>query len=156
MIALALLLATQRPDLARAESLLAAGRAYDAARAAAVVVAARPHDAAAHLLLGRAHLARPVVGRYAALAAFRRAAQLAPADPAPLYWQSEVGLELGSDEGEGIAREALLRLFTLAPDYRDSWDRFTRLFGNAAIWRGAERALAHHPEDPVALLRRGY
>src|SRR5512134_534985 len=103
MIALALLLAAQQPDFARAESLLAAGRAFDAAQVAARVVARRPHDAAARLLLGRAHLARPVVGRYAALAAFRAAARLAPEDPAPLYWQSEVGLLLGSDEGEGIA-----------------------------------------------------
>lgn len=156
MIALALLLATQQPDLSRAESLLAAGKAFDAAQVAARVVARRPHDAAARLLLGRAHLARPVVGRYAALAAFRAAARLAPEDPAPLYWQSEVGLLLGSDEGEGIAREALIRLFALAPDYRDSWSRFSRLFGNAAVWRRADGAFARHPDDPLALTRRGH
>jgi len=156
MIALAFLLAAQHPDLPQAESLLAAGQAYDAAQVAARAVARRPHDAAARLLLGRAHLARPVGGRYAALAAFRAAARLAPGDPAPLYWQSEVGLLLGSDEGEGIAREALIRLFALAPDYRDSWSRFRRLFGNRATWRRADSALARHPDDPLALTRRGY
>lgn len=156
MIALAFLLAAQQPDLPQAESLLAVGKAYDAARLAARVVARRPEDTAARLLLGRAHLARPVVGRYAALAAFRAAARLAPGDPAALYWQSEVGLLLGSDEGESIAREALIRLFALAPDYRDSWSRFSRLFGNGAIWRRADSALAHHPDDPLALTRRGH
>lgn len=156
MIALAFLLAAQQPDLPQAESLLAAGKPYDAAQVAARVAAQRPDDVAAHLLLGRAHVARPVVGRYAALAAFREAARLAPGDPEPLYWQSEVGLRLGSDEGEGIAREALIRLFALDPDYRDSWSRFSRLFGNDAIWRRADSALARHPADPLALTRRGY
>ena len=156
MIALAFLLAVQQPDLPRAESLLAAGKAFDAAQVAARVVARRPHDAAARLLLGRAHLARPALGRYAALAAFRAAARLAPEDPAPLYWQSEVGLLLGSDEGDGIAREALIRLFALMPDYRDSWSRFSRLFANAAVWRRADGAFARHPDDPLALTRRGH
>ena len=156
MIGLALLLAVQQPDLPQAESLLAAGRASAAARVAARVVARRPDDPAARLLLGRAHVARPVVGRYAALTAFRAAARLAPEDPAPLYWQSEVGLLLGSDEGERIARDALIRLLALAPDYRDSWGRFSRLFGNAASWRRADAALARHADHPLALMRRGH
>ena len=65
---------------------------------------------------GRTWLAHPVVGRYQALEAFRAAARLAPDDPAPLYGQVEVGFHLGSDEGEGIARQALLRIFAIDPD----------------------------------------
>lgn len=154
MIGLALFLVVQQPDIPQAESLLATGRAFDAARIMERVVARRPEDPAAHVLLGRAHLARPVVGRYSALQAFRAAARLAPSDAAALYWQTEVGLYLGSDEGEGIAREALLDLMAIDPDYRDSWSRFRRLFGNAPIWRRADAALARHGDALVALERR--
>jgi GWxTD domain-containing protein len=106
------------------------------------------------LAAGRAHFARPVVGRYAALEAFRAAARLVPADPEPLYWQMKVGFYLGMDEGEVMARNALLALFAIVPDYKDAWERFEQLYHNAGIWRRADRALAHHPTDPVALERR--
>jgi len=153
MLALLALLAVQGSAL-RAESLLAAGDAYAAAQVMERAVRHGKPDAAAYLLLGRAHYARSVVGRYAALRAFRAAAHLAPDDPAPLYWQTEVGLYLGSDEGERIARDALIALFAAVPDYRDAWSRFRTLFGNADIWRRADAALARHPDSRVALVRR--
>jgi len=151
---LLLALTAQDPDLARAESLLAAG---DLARARALaerVVARRPADPQAHLALGRIHFARPVIGRYPALDHFRIAARLAPGHPDPLYRQVEVGWFLGSDEGEVIAREALLRLLALDPDYRDAWARFELLFQNRDIWRRADQALARHGDHPVVLERR--
>lgn len=154
MVPLLLALVLQAAEYARAESLLAAGDLRGALRAAGRLAAERPRDARAHLLLGRVHYARPVVGRYAALAAFRRAARLAPSDPEPLDWQVRVGFHLGSDEGEVIAREALLKILALAPDYKDSWARLHELYRNPDIWRRAERALAGHPENVVALERR--
>ncbi|HEV8305873.1 MAG TPA: hypothetical protein VGQ25_12975 [Gemmatimonadales bacterium] len=107
------------------------------------------------MAVGRAHFVRPVIGRYAALEAFRAAARLAPRDPEPLYWQMKVGFYLGSDEGDALAREAILRIFALEPDYEDVWERFQTLYRSPGIWRRAERALARHPDDPVALERRG-
>lgn len=104
--------------------------------------------------VGRAHFARRVIGRYAALDAFRQAARLAPADPEPLYWQMKVGFYLRSDEGDGMAREALLRLFAVTPDYADAWERFQDVYRNDDIWRRAERAFARHGNDLVALERR--
>ncbi len=154
MLAVLLVAALQAPALARAESLLAAGSAYEAARAAERIVARRPADGSAHLLLGRAHFARPIVGRYPALAAFRAAARLAPGDPVPLHWQMQVGLYLGSDEGDRIAREAILGLLALAPDYADAWDRLQELYQGPDVWRRAERALARHGDHPLALERR--
>lgn len=151
---LALALAVQDPDYARAESLLQAKNVPAALRAADELVRRHPTAARAHLLLGRAHYARPVVGRYPALVELRTAARLAPADPEPLYWQMQVGFHLGSDEGDRIAREALLQLFAVTPDYGDAWQRFHELYRGPGIWRGAERALGHHPADPVALERR--
>ena len=151
---LTLAFALQDPSYAGAESLLQAGDFPAALHAAERVVAAYPCDPQAQLLLGRIHFARPVVGRYAALRAFRAAARLAPDDPEPLYRQMEVGFRLGSDEGDVIAREALLRIFALDADYRDSWERFREVYRNPEIWRRADRALARHPDDVTALARR--
>ena len=103
---------------------------------------------------GRAQFARPVVGRYAALEAFRAAARLVPTDPEPLYWQMKVGFYLGSDEGDVLAREAILKILALTPDYEDVWDRFETVYHNPKIWRRADQALARHPSDAVALERR--
>jgi hypothetical protein len=103
---------------------------------------------------GRQHFAGKVVGRYAALDAFRAAARLAPNDPAPLYWQMKVGFYLGSDEGEVIAREAILRILPIDPDYEDVWDRFQTLYHNANIWRRADRALAAAPPSASVTERR--
>ena len=103
---------------------------------------------------GRAHLAQRVIGRYAALEEFRAAARLAPADPEPWYWQMQVGFHLRSDDGDYIAREALLGLFAITPDYKDAWERFNDVFRDAEIWRRAERALTKHGEQAVALEHR--
>jgi len=106
------------------------------------------------LAVGRVQFARPVIGRYAALAAFRAAARLAPTNPEPLYWQMKVGFYLGSDEGDVLAREAILKILALTADYQDVWERFERVYRNPKIWRRADRALAQHPDDLVAIERR--
>jgi len=106
------------------------------------------------LAVGRIQFARPVVGRYPALEAFRAAARLAPTNPEPLYWQMKVGFFLGSDEGDVLAREAILKILELDPDYEDVWDRFEMVYHNPSIWRRADRALARHPDDLVAMERR--
>src|SRR5215510_13299704 len=147
MLPLLLLLLPQDSLAARAESLLAAHDLPAARRIAERLVATHPSDAAAHLLLGRILYAWPVVGRYPALAEFKEAARLTPRDPEPLYWQIRVGQYLGSDEGEGVIREAILRIFVLDPDYGDCWSLFEQLYHNADIWRRADSALARHPDD---------
>jgi len=106
------------------------------------------------MAVGRARFARPVVGRYAALEAFRTATRLVPTDPEPLYWQMKVGFYLGSDEGDVLARDAIIRILALTPDYRDVWERFETVYRNPKIWRRADRALARHPDDVVAMERR--
>ncbi len=106
------------------------------------------------MVVGRAQFARPVIGRYPALEAFRAAARFAPTNPEPLYWQMKVGFYLGSDEGDVLARESILKILALDPDYQDVWARFERVYRNPKIWRRADRALAQHPDDPVAIERR--
>jgi hypothetical protein len=122
--------------------------------AVAVLQDAQAARAESLLAVGRAHFARPVIGRYAALEAFRAAARLAPADPEPLYWQMKVGFYLGSDEGDVLARDAIVRILALRPDYEDVWDRFQRIYRNPAVWRRADGALARHPDDVIAMERR--
>ena len=141
-------------SFARAESLLAAGRVNAAIEVARKLAQREPDDPRVQLLLGRAYYARPITGRYDALAAFQKAARLAPTDPEPLYWEMRVGWYLGSDEGEVIARSAMLRLFELDPDYRDAWQRFGEIYHSDDIWRRADRALARHGDQSAALLHR--
>jgi hypothetical protein len=141
-------------SITRIESLLGAGDVRQALKLAGKNAEQHPRDPAARLLLGRVHFARAVIGRYPALEEFRAAARLAPGDPEPWYWQMKVGFYLRGDDGDWIAREALLRLFALDPDYRDSWERFRDVYSNADIWSRAERALAAHGDQPIALERR--
>ncbi|OLC43893.1 MAG: hypothetical protein AUH75_02110 [Gemmatimonadetes bacterium 13_1_40CM_4_65_7] len=103
---------------------------------------------------GRALFAQRVIGRYAALEDFRAAARLAPTDAEPWYWQMKVGFYLRSEDGDYIAREALLGLFAATPDYNDAWARFRDVYHDVKIWRRAERALAKHGEQPAALEHR--
>ena len=160
MITLALALvvqlsgSSQDTSMARVESLLAAGDVRQALKLATKIVERRPKDAAAHLLLGRVNYARPIVGRFPALEEFRTAARLAPADPEPWYWQMKVGFYLRGDDGDLVARDALLGLFALTPNYLDSWERFRDIYRSPDIWRRAERALARHGEQPIALEHR--
>lgn len=159
MITLALALVvqlsgSQDTSMTRVESLLATGDVGAALKLAGQLVERRPRDARAHLLLGKVHYARPTIGRYSALEAFRTAARLNGNDPEPWYWQMKVGFYLRSDDGEWIAREALLRLFALDPDYKDSWARFREVYQGAKVARRAERALARHGNDPIALEHR--
>jgi GWxTD domain-containing protein len=122
--------------------------------ALALAAALLQNPADSLLAAGQQHFVGRVVGRYAALDAFRKAARLAPTDPEPLYWQMKVGFFLGSDEGEVIAREAIIRILALAPDYEDVWHRFRGLYQNRDIRLRADRALAAHPDDAVAMERR--
>lgn len=154
MLALLAAIALQSAEGARAESLLSTGALREARTIAERLVLGAPRDPHAHLLLARIHFAWPVVGRYAALEHARAAARLAPHDPEPLYVQVQVGYYLGSDEGEGMARGAILKILALDPDYRDVWSRFEQLYYDEAILRKAERALARHPDHASALERR--
>jgi hypothetical protein len=154
MLALTALLCCFQGSYAQAESLLARGDLPGARHLAEQLVNHRPDDARAHLLLGRVWIRWPTIGRYNAYEEFRAAADLTPGDAEPQYWKAQVGVRLGSDEGEVIAREAILRLFAIAPDYRDSWTIFESIYHDGKIWRRADAVLARYAADPVALERR--
>ena len=105
-------------------------------------------------LLGRVYLEWPVFGRLRADSLLTRAGQLDPDNPEPFYWLGRVGLKLGGDDGEEIARRGLTRLLALDPDYRDAWRLWLRLYRGDADRRAALAALALHAGDDAADLRR--
>jgi tetratricopeptide (TPR) repeat protein len=140
--------------LARAESLLAAGQ-LPAARAIAERLAwAHRDDPAALTMLGRVWLEWPVFGRYRAESLLERAGALAPQDPEAFYYLGQVGLALGGDDGEAIARRGLVKGLALLPDYRDAWSLWTTLYRGARERTEMVGALARHAGDYSVDLRR--
>lgn len=149
--------AAQQPNpivLAQAESLLVVGDLEQARATLEDDWAHLERDPQALLLLGRIYLDRPVVGRYRAWNLFRRAADYAPADPEPQYWQAVVGRRLGDDEGGSLIRRALFRLWERDPDYRDSWQLWSEVYHSDDDLEHAVDILARHSDDAGANFRR--
>jgi len=118
-------------------------------------VDAYPDDPATLKLLGRIWLEWPVFGRYRAESILARAGRLAPSDPEAFYYRAQVGLALGGDDGESIARDGLLRVLSLAPDYRDAWPLWTELYRGGHERSDMVGALARHAGMYAVDLRRG-
>ncbi len=112
-----------------------------------------PTDAAALILLGRVHLAWPTVGRFRAWRLFEEAAHLDPTNPEPRYQQVQVGLALGSADGERLARDAIFKILQIVPDYADIWRVWRRLYEGDGHRRRALRLLARF-DDPASTVRR--
>ena len=127
------------------------------ARALAEDLAQRhPDDPATLTLLGRIWLEWPVFGRYRAESLFVRAGALAPQYPEPFYYLAQVGLALGGDDGEAIARRGLVRVLALSPDYRDAWALWTTLYRGDRARSEMVDALARHAGPyPADLWRAG-
>lgn len=151
---LALQQAPLAPELRQAESLLAAGRLEPARSIAERLARDRPDDPATLLLLGRIWLAWPFFGRYRADSILARAQALDSTDPAPVYYRSLVGLRLGGDDGEAMARRALVRVLALDPHYRDAWTLWLSLYRDDADRSQMARVLARHAGDYAADLWR--
>jgi tetratricopeptide (TPR) repeat protein len=130
--------------LARAESLLTVGRLQEARDLAEGLARARPDDPATLTVLGRIWLAWPTFGRYRAESLLTRAGALSPQSPEPYYYLSLVGLRLAGDDGEAIARDALVHVLTLAPDYRDAWAQWSGLYRGDEERAAMAVALAAH------------
>lgn len=127
--------------LVRAEALLAAGNLAGARRIAERLEDRNPNDVRVIVLLGRIHLDWPVIGRFTAESLFVRAGRLAPDEPESFYWLGHVGLKLGGDDGESIARRGLLRVLEIDPTYRDAWTLWRRLYAGDRQLRDVVRAM---------------
>src|SRR5207245_3336135 len=95
------------------------------------------------MILGDAHAAHMPTGRFRALESYRQAKQLLPHDPEPPYRIALMGLWLGGDDGERIAREGLERVIELDPLYRDAWYQCITLYWIArGVWKMSVRMQA--------------
>ncbi len=130
--------------LVRAESLLGAGNLPAARRIVERLQDRHPDDPQVLVLLGRIHLVWPVIGRYAAESLFTRAVRLSPGDPEPLYYLGKVGVALGGDDGEQIARRGFVPVLAIDPDFRDTWALWSGLYRGDAERRAALAALERH------------
>jgi len=144
-LAVALALTTASDTLyARAESLLATGALSQARRIAERLERQYPADPRALILLGRVHLAWPVIGRWKADSLFARALALDPDNLEAHYYAAQVGLALGGDDGEALARRHLEHVLARNPDYRDAWAQWRRLYRADPERRRAVAALERH------------
>jgi len=149
-------LSAATPDsalLARAESLLTAGALPEARQILERARRQDPHDPTVLTLLGRTHLAWPVVGRFRAWRLLDEAARYADDPSEARYWQMKVGVRLGGADGERLARDAFFEILEHTGAYRDSWDLWERLYRGDRHRRKAARLLARY-DDPASSLRR--
>ncbi len=142
---------TARIDpLACADSLFAAGDLPAARKEIESYLRHHPNDPRALTLLGRVHLAWPVIGRFKAWRLFERAAKLEPGNPEPRYWQARVGLFLGSADGERLARDGIYKVWEQVATFRDSWNIWDALYRGDKHRRRAVALLARHRGDDTA------
>lgn len=139
--------------LARAESLLTAGALPEAREMLEDALHRSPRDPEVLILLGRTHLAWPVVGRFRAWRLFDQAARYAEDPTEARYWQLRTGLQLGGADGERLARDAFFKLLERTADYRDMWELWERLYRGEGHRRKAVRLLATRT-DPASVTRR--
>lgn len=114
----------------------------------------RPGDPAPLVVLGRVWLAWPVFGRYTADSILARAEALEPRNPEPAYYRGLVGLRLGGDDGEGMARRALATVLALDPDYPNAWPLWQTLYRDDDERSQMVGVLARHAGDYAADLWR--
>src|SRR5437867_12606134 len=118
-------------ELRAAAAELELGRVDEAIKLAERYTLRHGRDPRGFMILGDAHAAHMPTGRFRALESYQQAQQLLPHDPEPPYRIALMGLWLGGDDGERIAREGLERVIELEPLYRDAWDDWITLYRNA-------------------------
>jgi len=139
--------------LRQAQALIAAAKLDDAVHVAEAYTRSHSRDPRGYLVLGDAWFRRMPVGRFRAAEAYREAARLAPRDPEPSFRLAQVGLWLGGDDGEMMARQGLERVLELDPLYPGAWDSWLTLFRNAGSRRQMRQRLAPLADNPVIRTR---
>lgn len=101
-------------------------------------------------------LAWPVFGRWQADSLLTRAGALDPDNPEPFYYLGLVGIALGGDDGEWVARRGLTRVLALEPTYRDAWLRWSSLYRGTEERLAGAAALTRHAGEPTPDLWRSH
>ncbi len=144
---------TLPPPLAAAVHALASDSIEQAINLAERYTWKAPRDPRGFLVLGDAYARRMPAGRFRAIEAYRTAQRLARRDPDPPYRMAQMGLWLGGDDGERIAREELEHVLELDPLYKDAWELWLTLYRNGGGRRKMVERLAPHRTRPVIQAR---
>ena len=123
-----------------------------ALRLAEQYVRRHARDPNGYVLLGDVYRQRPNA-RFAALRSYQDAMQLAPDAPEPFWHYAQVGIEIGGDDGEAIARRGLERVIELNPEYRNAWTQWLLAFRNNSSRRRMRERLAKHDSIPAIRAR---
>ena len=157
LLALAATVPPQDTSLyARAESLLVEGELDDAKRELERAVRRDRDDARALTLLGRVHLEWPVIGRWKAWDYLERAAKADTSYVEARYWQAQVGLRLAMEDGQWMIRRALLDVWRIDAEYRDTWEIAEQIYWNNDHRRSAAQVLSRYAGNPHSDLRRAW
>lgn len=135
--------------LSHARELMTAGKIEDAIHVAQQYTGAHPRDEQGFLVLGDAWFKHLPIGRFQAAQAYQQAERLAPQDPVPPFKYAEVGLWLGGDDGEAMAKQGLERALALDPLYPDAWDDWLTLFRNTGSRSRMRKRLGPYRDNPV-------
>lgn len=141
---------------ARAESLLVEGELGEARRQLERAVRRDREDTRALTLLGRVHLEWPVIGRWKAWDYLERAAKADTTDPEARYWQAQVGLRLAMEDGQWMIRRALLDVWRIDPEYKDTWAIAEQIYWNDDHRRSAAQSLSRSPGNARTDLLRAW
>ncbi len=139
--------------LVQARALLDSGKVEEAIRAADAYTIEHPRDEQGFIALGDAYFKRMPIGRFQAAQAYQRAEWIAPNDPVPFFRYAQVGLWLGGDDGEAMAKDGLEHVLSLDPLYPEAWDDWLTLFRNSGSRRDMRRRLEPFAGDPVVRTR---
>ncbi len=141
------------PALVQARALLDSGKVEDAIRVADAYTIEHPRDEQGFIALGDAYFKRMPIGRFQAAQAYQRAEWIAPTDPVPFFRYAQVGLWLGGDDGEAMAKDGLEHVLALDPLYPDAWDDWLTLFRNSGSRRDMRRRLEPYAANPLVRAR---
>jgi len=144
---------TLPPPLAAAVHALATDSIEQAIRFAERYTQKAPRDPRGFLVLGDAYARRMPAGRFRALDAYRVARRLSRHDPDPPYRIATLGLWLGGDDGERIAREELEHVLELDPLYKDAWGLWLTLYRNGGGRRTMIARLGPQRAHPLVRAR---
>lgn len=136
-------------QLRQVRALLADSQVAQAIHVAEQYTGAHPRDEHGFLALGDAWFQHMPMGRFQAARAYQEAERLAPRDPEAAYQYAQVGLWLGGDDGEAMAKRGLERALALDPLYHDAWDEWLTLFRNAGSRRHMADLLSPYRANPV-------
>ncbi len=139
--------------LVRARALLDSGQVEEAIHVAEAYTVQHPRDERGFLVLGDAWMKHMPIGRFQAAQAYQRAEWLAPNDPVPFFKYARVGLWLGGDDGEAMARQGLEKVLALDPLYPEAWDDWLTLFRNGGARHDMRKRLEPFAANPIVRAR---